>query len=142
MKKLFLLLAMAIVGVASVFAQNYDDAFCVAKYNIVGKGNSGQYSCSGTIYIMPGAPGNVVKVSENGGFAISYEVWEGKVLDGYTKVYTDRDNVYGASSRENYVDVYVQICSNNPNVRFVCLQYYNSGGVYKNVVYKTTVVKE
>lgn len=142
MKKLFLLLALCLIGFSTTSAQQWrDDMHCMAKYNIVGKGNSGQQQCSGTIYIIPSF-GAVVKIYENGGFATSYNVLGERVLDSHNKVFVDRDTLLGTATGRNYTDVYIQICSNNPNIRFVCLEHYNSNGVYKRVVYKTTVVYE
>lgn len=120
-----------------VYAQPQNDILCDAKYRIVGKGSSGQESCSGVIYIVRGASSSTIKLQLTDKFAQTYQVWSAKRIDAKNRIYHD----YYATFDKNTdrTDVLVQICSNNSKVRFVVFRHYSNSKSFNDEIYKTIV---
>lgn len=137
MKRFFILLTWLLLVNFCVYAQTQDDILCDAKYRIVGKGSSGQESCSGVIYIVRGASSSTVKLQLADKFTQTYQVWGAKHIDAMNRIYQD----YYAKFDRNIdrTDVLVQICSNNSKVRFVVFRHYSNSNNFNDEIYKTIV---
>lgn len=135
MKKLLFILIAIFITSTSVNAQG----FANFKYKIVGKGSSGQEACSGTIS-GSGLVYGSIKINIPGEFSQSYGYESSKRIDSKNKIYQG-----SRPSRDfdtGWEDIHVQICSNNPNVRFVVIQHYTKRGLTGQEIYKTVVEYE
>lgn len=138
MKKIIICLMLSLFYCTSYAQFNNDDLDCSAKYRIVGKGSSGQTACSGYIYIVPSASSCSVKLKITNKFTQTYCVQGCETVDGMNRIYRSYGSLFGLN--DDGTNVLVQICSHNPNVRFVVFQHFNENGVYAQDIYKT--VKE